>query len=97
MPAPTVLGSNACWSPSASARIGKILAMSINAFGIPSGGNQMLEMNVNGRITRFTTTGAASAFGMNRVIPIPSVVNAAVPSASVSSRPGIVEARTWTL
>ena len=35
-------------------------------------------------------TGAASAFGMNRVIPIPSVVNAAVPNTSVTIRPGSV-------
>ncbi len=45
---------------------------------------------------RFTTTGAASAFGMKRVIPIPSVVNAAVPSTSVTISPGSVEARMWT-
>ena len=63
MPAPTVRGSKAYWSPSASARIGKILAMSISVFGIPSGGNQMLEMNVNGRITRFTTTGRGLGVG----------------------------------
>ena len=31
---------------------------------------------------------------MKRVIPIPSVVNAAVPSTSVTIRPGSVEART---
>ena len=48
----------------------------------------MLEMKLNGQITRLTTTGAASAFGMKRVIPIPSDVNAAVPSSSVTIRAG---------
>ena len=33
---------------------------------------------------------------MKRVIPIPSVVNAAVPSASVTISPGSVESRTCT-
>ncbi len=70
--------------------------MSTSQFGIPVVGNQMLEMNVSGRISRLTTTGAASAFGMKRVTPIPSVVNAAVPSTSVAIKPGRVEARIWT-
>ncbi len=56
----------------------------------------MPEMNVSGSTVRLTITGAASAFEMNRVIPIPSVVNAAVPSTSVAIRPGSVEARMWT-
>src|ERR671926_229907 len=54
-------------------------------------------MNVSGSTVRFTTTGAASAFLMKRVIPIPSVVKAAVPSISVAMRPGSVDARTCTL
>ena len=41
-------------------------------------------------------TGAASAFGMNRVTPIPSVVNAAVPSTSVTISAGSVDARMST-
>ena len=52
-----------------------------------------VEMKVSGRTARLTMTGPASAFGMNRVIPIPSVVNAAVPSSSVDHRPGSVDGR----
>jgi hypothetical protein len=59
---------------------------------MPSVGNQMLEMNVNGRINRLTYTGADSALGMNRVTPMPSVVNAAVPSTSITISPGRVDA-----
>ena len=57
---------------------------------MPSVGNQMLEMKVSGRIDRLTNTGADSALAMNRVTPMPSVVNAAVPSISVRISPGSV-------
>ncbi len=59
-------------------------------------GNQMLEMNVSGKIERLMNTGADSAFGIHRVTPIPSVVNAAVPSTSVTISPGSVPAWTCT-
>ena len=57
----------------------------------------MLEMNVSGRTSKFTTIGADSAVRMNLVTPIPSVVNAVVPSTSVRISPGSVEARMCTL
>jgi hypothetical protein len=41
-------------------------------------------------------TGAASELGMNLVTPIPSVVNAAVPRASVAISAGNVDAGTST-
>jgi hypothetical protein len=48
------------------------------------------------RDCRLTITGGASALLMKRVIPIPSVVKAAVPSISVAMRPASVDARTCT-
>ena len=72
------------------------MATSCRECGIPVVGNQMLEMNVSGRIVRFTITGAASALEMNLTIPIPSVVNAAVPRTSVRTRPGTVARRRST-
>ena len=65
--------------------------------GIPSVGNQIPEMNVSGRIARLTNTGAASAFGHEaRRSPIPSVVNAAVPSTRTTISAGSVDTRIVT-
>ena len=67
-----------------------------SAAGIPVVGYQMLEMNEIGSTIRLTITAPVSAFGMNCAIPIPIVVNAAVPSSSVTTRPGSAAARRST-
>jgi hypothetical protein len=53
-------------------------------------------MNEIGRTIRLMITGPLSAFGMNCAIPIPIDVNAAVPSSSVSTRPGSAAVRRST-
>ena len=87
-PAPVVRGSNTYCKPLASARIGNSPAIVFSTPGSELVENQMLEMKLSGQITRLMSTGAASALGMNRVIPIPSDVNAAVPSSRITIRPG---------